>query len=105
LLEWEVNNNQVINRCDILMHCLHRPNVIFADFLESKGTPTPSNKRTAFEAPLQIAEVVGDLKKSRKVNNRPLCTRCHKPGHTIDDRWMKYPEKKKSYHSKGRGPS
>jgi hypothetical protein len=24
LLEWEVNNNQVINRYDILMPCLHR---------------------------------------------------------------------------------
>jgi hypothetical protein len=63
LLEWEVNNNQVINMYDVLMPCLHRQDVIFADSIESKVTPTPSNKRTAFEALLQVAEVVGDLKK------------------------------------------
>jgi hypothetical protein len=58
-----------------------------------------------FEAPLQVAEVVGDFKKSRKVDNHPLCTHCSKPGHYIDDCWMKYPDKKESYHLKGRGPS
>jgi hypothetical protein len=105
LLEWEVNNNQVINRYDVLMPCLHRQDVLFADSIESKGTPTPSNKRPAFEAPLQVAEVVGDFKKSRKVDNRPLCTHCSKPGHSIDSCWIKYPEKKRSYHAKGRGPS
>ena len=58
-----------------------------------------------FEAPLHVAEVVGDFKKRRKVDNRPLCTHCSKPGHSIADCWMKYPDKKKFYHSKGRGPS
>jgi hypothetical protein len=48
LLEWEVNNNQVINRYDVLMPCLHRQDVLFADSIESKGTPNPSNKRPAF---------------------------------------------------------
>ena len=86
------------------MPCLHRQDVLFADSVESKGTPTPSNTRTAFDAPLQVAEVVDDFKKIRKVDNRPLCSQCHKLGHSIDDCWMKYPDKKKSYHSKGRGP-
>ena len=58
-----------------------------------------------FEAPLQVAEVVGDFKKRRKVDNRPLCTYCSKPGHSIDSCWMQYPDQKKSYHAKGRGPS
>jgi hypothetical protein len=93
LLEWEVNNNQVINRYDVLMPCLHRQDVLFANSLESQGISTPSNKRTTFEAPLQVAEAVGDFKKRRKVDNRPLCTHWHKPGHTIDDCWMKYPDK------------
>ncbi len=105
LLEWEVNNNQVINRYDVLMPCLHKQNVLFADFLESEGPPTPSSKRRAFEAPLLVAEVVSDFKKSRKVDNRLLCTHYCKPGHSIDDCWMEYPDKKKSYHSKGRDPS
>ena len=73
LLEWEVNNNQVINRYDVLMPCLHRQDVLFADSIESKGTPNPSNKRPAFEAPLQVAEVVGDLqKKSEGGQSSPL---------------------------------
>ena len=29
-----------------------------------------------FEAPLQVAEVVDNFKKRRKVDNRPLCTHC-----------------------------
>jgi hypothetical protein len=103
LLEWEVNNNQVVNRYDVLMHCLHRQDVLFADSIESKGTPTPSNKRTAFEAPLQVAEVVDDFKKSRKVDNRPICTHCSKSGHSIDNCWMKYPDKRSLIMRRGVG--
>ena len=105
LVEWELNNNQVINRYDVLMPCLHRQDVLFADSIDPKRSPTPFNKRTAFEAPLQVAEVVGDFKKSRKVDSRPLCTHCSRPGHSIDICWMKYPDKKKSFNAKGCGPS
>jgi hypothetical protein len=104
LLEWEVSNNQVVNRYDVLMPCLHRQDVLFADSLVSKGASTSSNKRPANDTALQVAEVVGDFKKGRKVDNRPLCSHCSKPGHSVDACWMKYPEKKKTFHSKGRAP-
>jgi hypothetical protein len=38
------------------------------------------------------------------VDNRPLFSFCCKPGHLIDDCWLKHPEKKKAFHSRGRGP-
>ena len=84
LLEWEVNNAQVINRYDVLMPCLHRQDVLFSDFQESKTPPSSSNKRPATEAAIQVAEVVGGHKKGRKLDNRPLCSFCSKPGHLVD---------------------
>jgi hypothetical protein len=38
------------------------------------------------------------------VDNRPLCSFCSKPGHLIDACWLKHHEKKKVFHSRGRGP-
>jgi hypothetical protein len=104
LLEWEVNNAQVINMYDVLMPCLHRQDVLFADSQESKTPSTLSNKRPATEAAIQVAEVVGGHKRGRKVGNRPLCSFCSKPRHLIDTCWLKHPEKKKDFHSRGRGP-
>ena len=43
LLEWEVNNSQVINSYKILMPCLHRQDVFFSDSRELKNPPPPSN--------------------------------------------------------------
>jgi hypothetical protein len=97
-------NAQVINRYDVLMPCLHRQDVIFADSQESITPSTPSNKRLATEAAIQVAEDVGGHKKGRKVDNRPLCSFCSKPGHLIDACWPEHPEKKKAFHSRGRGP-
>ena len=63
-----------------------------------------SNKRPATEAAIQVAEVVAGHKKGRKMDNRPLCSFCYKPGHSVDACCLKCPEKKKAFHSKGRGP-
>ncbi len=104
MLEWEVNNAQVINRYDILMPCLHRQDVIFADSQESKILSTSSNKRPATGATIQVAEVVGGHKKGRKVDNCPLCSFCSKPGHSIHACCLKHPEKKKAFHSRGKDP-
>ena len=100
LLEWEVNNAQVINMYDVFMSCLHRQDVLFADSQESKTPSTPSNKRSATETTIKVAEVVGGHKKGRKVDNRHLCSFCSKPGHLIDACWLKHPEKKKAFHSR-----
>jgi len=104
LLAWEVNNAQVINRYDVLMPCLHRQDVLFVDSQESKTPSTSSNKRPATEAVIQVAEVVWGHKKGRKVDNRPLCSFCSKPGHLIDACLLNHSEKKKDFHSRGRGP-
>ena len=59
LLEWEVNNAQVLKMYDILMPCLHRQDVLFFDSQESKTPSTPSDKRLATEAAIHVAKVVG----------------------------------------------
>ena len=83
---------QVINRHDILMPCLHRQGVLFADSQESRTPSTPSYyKRPTTDASIQAAEVVGGHKKGRKVNNIPLCSFCSKTGHLIDACWLKHP--------------
>jgi hypothetical protein len=101
LLEWEVNNAQIINTFESLVPCLHRQDVLFAETLESKISPNTSNKRVATEA-LQAAEVeVGGRRNKRKLDNRPSCSHCHKPGHSIDSCWEKYPDKKRAYTARG----
>ena len=97
LLEWEANNAQVINRCDVLMPCLHRQDVLFAKSQESKTSSTPSNKRQATEATIQVAEVVEGHKKGRKFDNRPFCILFSKPGRLIDACRLKHHEKKKAF--------
>jgi hypothetical protein len=104
LLEWEVNNAEVINIYDVLMACLHWQDVLFSDSQESKLPPTSSNKRLATEVAIQVAEVIGGHKKGRKVDNRHLCSFCSTPGHLIDACWLKHLEKKKAFHTRGRGP-
>ena len=96
---------QVVNRYDILMPCLHRQDVIFADSQESKTPSTSSNKRSTTEAVIQVAEVVGGHKKGRKVGNHPICSFFSKPGHLIDACWLKHHEKKKAFSLKGKRPS
>jgi hypothetical protein len=86
------------------MPCLHRQDVLFANSQESKTSSTPSNKRPSTEAAIQVAEVVGGHKKGRKMDNLPFCSFCSKPRHLIDACWLKHPEKKKAFHSRGRGP-
>ena len=84
------------------MPCLHRQDVLFAETLESKTSPNTSNKRVATEA-LQAAEVdVGSRRNKRKLDNRPPCSHCHKPGHSIDSCWEKYQDKKRAYNARGR---
>jgi hypothetical protein len=83
LLEWEVNNLQVINSYKILMPCLHRQDVVFSDSRESKTHTPPSNKRLATEAALQVAEVVRGSKRPRAIDNRPPCAFCSKPGREL----------------------
>ena len=78
--------------------------MLFAETLESKTSPNTSNKRVATEA-LKAAEVdVGSRRNKRKLDNRPLCPHCHKPGHSTDSCWEKYPDKKKAYNARGRAP-
>ena len=72
LLEWEVNNAQVINRFDVLMPCLHRQDVLFADSQNSKTPSNPSIKRPATEAAVQVAEVVGGHKKIKAKIRQPF---------------------------------
>jgi hypothetical protein len=104
LLEWEVNNAQIINTFESLMPCLHRQDVLFAETLEAKTSPNTSNKRPATEA-LQAAEVETSIRRNkRKLDNRLPCSHCHKPGHSIDSCWEKYPDKKRAYNARGRGP-
>jgi hypothetical protein len=79
--------------------------VLFSDSQESKTPTNPANKRPATEAAIQVAEAVGGHKKGRKLDNRPLCSFCSKPGLLIDDCCLKHPEKKKAFHSILRGPS
>ena len=63
LLEWELNNVQIINSYNVLMSCLHRQDVIWSDSREFKTPSTPSYKRPTTEAAIQVAEVVGGHKK------------------------------------------
>ena len=98
------NYAQVINRYDALMPYLHRQDVLFLDSQESKNPSTPSNKRPATKEAIQVPEVVGGHKTSRKLDNRPLCSFCSKPGHLLDACWLKNPDKKKALRSRGRGP-
>jgi hypothetical protein len=37
---------------------------------------------------------VGGRRNKRKLDNRPPCAHCHKPGHSIDSCWEKYPDKR-----------
>jgi len=78
--------------------------IFSADSQESKTPYTPSNKRPTTEAAILVAEVVGGHKKGRKLDYRPLCSFCYKPGHLIDAWWLNHHEKKKAFHSRGRGP-
>jgi hypothetical protein len=96
----EVNNATAINSYAILMPCLHIQEVLFSDSQESKNQPSSSTKRPAREAALQASEVVGGRSKFRKVDNRPLCSFCSKPGHNAEACWVKYPDKKKSFLSR-----
>ena len=86
------------------MPCLHRQDVLFSDSHESETPSNPSNKRPTTEAAIQVSEVVGGRKKGRKYNNSPLCSFWSKPGHLIDVCWLQELEKKKAFHSRGRGP-
>ena len=104
LLEREVNNAEVINRYDVLMPCLHSQDVLFSDSQESKTPFTSSNKKPTIEIVIQVAEVLGGHKKGRKLNNCPLFSFCSKPGRLFDAFWLKNHEKKKAFHSRGRGP-
>jgi len=65
-----------------LIPCLHRQVVLFSESFELKTHSNPHNKMQATEASLQAAEVV-DGSKRRKVDNFPICSHCHKPGHLI----------------------
>jgi hypothetical protein len=105
LVEWEVNNSQVINSYKIRMPCLHRQDVLFSDSKELKIPPLPSNKKQATDAALQVAEVVRVPKRPRAIDNRPPCAFCSKPGHLAENCWLKFPDKKRAYNSRGRGPS
>ena len=95
----------MINTFEILMPCLHRQDVIFAETLESKASPNTSNTRAATDALLQAYNVEeGGRRNKRKIENRRLCSHCHKPGHSIDYCWGKYPEKKRAYNARCRAP-
>ncbi len=59
LLEWEVNNSQIINSYMSLMPCLHRQDVLFSDSKESKTSNPSSNKRLASDVALKVAECGG----------------------------------------------
>ena len=84
---------------------LERQDVLFPNSYESKTPSTSSKKRPATEAAIQVAEVVGEHKKVRKVSNRPLCSFCSKPRFLlIDACWLKHHEKKNAFHSRGGGP-
>ena len=87
------------------MPCLHRQDVLFSDSRESKTLTPPSKKRLATEAALQVAEVVRGPKRPRAIDNRPPCAFCSKPGHLAENCWVKFPDKKRSYNARGRGPS
>ena len=104
LLEWEVNNSQIINSYRALMPCLHRQDVLFSDSRESKN-PIPPPKRQATEAALQVAEVVKRPKRPRAIDNRPPCAFCHKPGHLAENCWTQFPEKRRSYNDRGSRPN
>ncbi len=85
------------------MPCLHRQDVLFSDSQDSKNQPSSSTKRPVHEAALQASEVVGGRSnKFRKVDNRPLCSFCSKPGHNAEACWVKYLDKKKSFLSRGK---
>jgi len=105
LLEWEVNNLQVINYYKILMPCLQRYDVLFSDSSELKTPPPPSKRRLATEATLQVAEVIRGAKRTRAIDNRPPCAFCSTPGHLAENCWVQFPDKKWSYNARGRGPS
>jgi hypothetical protein len=105
LLEWEVNNSQLINSFESLMPCLHRQDVLFSDSRESKIPNPPPTKRLATDAALQVAEVVKGPKRPRGIDNRPPCAFCHKPGHLAENCWGKFPEKRRSYNERGRRPN
>jgi len=87
LLEWDLNNAQGVNRYNVLMPCLHRQDAFFSESQESKTPSTLSNKRPTTEGDIQVVEVVGGTRKGRKLDYRPLCSLCSKPGHFIDDCW------------------
>ncbi len=105
LLEWEINNDHVINSYKSLMPCLHRQDVLFSDSKESKTFYPSSNKRHASDAALQVAEVVKRSKRPRAIDNRPPCEFCHKPGHLAENCWEKFPHKKSLYNNRGSRPN
>jgi len=84
---------------------IYRQDVLFSDSREMKTPPPPSNKRLATDAALQVAEVVRGHKRPRGIDNRPPCAFCSKPGHLAENCWVKFPEKKRAYNSRRRGPS
>ncbi len=105
LVEWELNNKKRIDSFEFLMPCLHRQDILHHETLESKNQqPNTSNKRPPPDAFLQVTEVgEGSRNNKRRIDNRPLCTHCHKPGHIIDNCWGKYPDKRKAFNARGRG--
>jgi hypothetical protein len=87
------------------MPCLHRQDVLHHETNESRPTNN-SNKRPAHDAFLQNTEVgEGSRHKGRRIDNRPLCSHCNKPGHIADNCWVKFPDKKKAFNARGRGPA
>jgi hypothetical protein len=104
LLEWEVNNSQIINSYKGLMPCLHRQDVLFSDSRESKIPNSTPNKRLAPEAALQVVETAKGPKRPRAIDNRPPCDFCHKPGHLAENCWSKFPDKRRSYNDRGSRP-
>jgi hypothetical protein len=104
--EWEINNNKRIDNFVSLMPCLHRQDVLHSDSLELKNHQNTSNKRpSTSDASLRGAEVMDGSKKRKVLDNRPLCSYCHKPGHIIDNCWGKYPDKKRAFNNKRGGAS
>jgi hypothetical protein len=87
------------------MPCLHRQDVLFPVSRELKIPPPPSNKRLATDAALQVAEVARGSKRPRAIDNHPPCAFCSKPEYLAENFWVKFPDKKRAYNSRGRGPS
>jgi hypothetical protein len=84
---------------------LERQDFLFPNSYESKTPSTSSKKRPATEAAIQVAEVVGEHKKGRKVSNLPLCSFCFKPRFLfIDACWLNHHENRNAFHSRGGGP-